>query len=757
MKPAASLDAVLATALRRVLAGAFVIATAASLAAAAWVAWPLPRELRTPQPVPSVTLLDRNGVPLRTTRSPDGARGGWLSIDQLDADVISAFIAAEDQRFFEHPGIDVRSLLRAVRDNVRHRRVVSGASTITMQTARLLRGTGRDGRGKLAQALWALRLEAHLDKNDILERYLNRVPLGHGTVGVPAAAALYFEASASELSIGQAALLAGFARSPARDNAIAAPERARARRQLVLDRMLRMGTVAPATAAAAAAEPVTVRAAQGHFLAPHFTTRVLARLGDHATGQYRTTLDLELQYALEAEVRHTVAVLADRAAAHAAVVVLDNRSGAVLAWVGSPDFSADSTGQVDMVVSRRQPGSALKPFLYGLAFDRGFTAASVLPDVPRSYATASGSYSPQNYDRRFRGPVRAREALASSYNVAAVELTERIGTGALLNTLHDAGFASLSRSADYYGLGLALGNGDVSLIELASAYRGLANGGVWRPHHVIAGTPVANSGERRFMSQTAAALVLDILSDPVARTPGFGAATPLDFPFRAAAKTGTSRHHTDNWAVATTARFTIAVWVGNFSGRPMQRVSGISGAGPLLQRAVFETARRFPPGSLVDPEQAGLTPLAVCMLSGMRATPACPSMIEWFAPGTEPQQPDTWQADGRTTLPTEYAEWSADRDVGSAAIAAPVHRVDTAAGTHRILSPLDGDVYERPAGVDARYVTIPLLATGAAQSVHWSVNGRHVARNRWPLEAGTHIIVAQWPTGARDSVRIRVH
>jgi penicillin-binding protein 1C len=206
-----------------------------------------------------------------------------------------------------------------------------------------------------------------------------------------------------------------------------------------------------------------------------------------------TTLDLDLQKAIEAEVRHTVTTLRERNVRHAAAVVLDNTSGAVLAWVGSPDFFADPAGQVDMVVSARQPGSALKPFLYGLAFDQGFTAATVLPDVPRTFATMSGPYQPQNYDRRFRGPVRAREALASSYNVPAVDLADRLGAAALLRTLHDAGFASLARGAEHYGLGLALGNGDVTLLELANAYRGIANGGVWRPYQWFRMSPCAQT------------------------------------------------------------------------------------------------------------------------------------------------------------------------------------------------------------------------------------------------------------------------
>ena len=565
---------------------------------AIWVAAPLPASLRDPGPVPGVTLQDRNGQVLRTTRSSEGSRGGWIPLAELDPKILQAFLAVEDHRFYAHHGVDVRGLARAVRDNVRAGHVVSGGSTLTMQLVRLLRGTPRTLPGKLGQMLWAWRLDAHLDKATILEQYLNRVPLGQGTAGVAAAAALYFDADAREVSLGQAALLAALAHAPSRDNPFVAPERARSRRALALSRMVDLGYATPDDAGRAAQEPLLAATRPAPFLAPHFTTRVLQWAEDSAAtpvGEWRTTLDLGLQTELEAETRHTVDVLKDRLVAHAAVVVLDNQHGDILAWVGSPDFFADTAGQVDMVVSPRQPGSALKPFLYGLAFDRGVTAATVLPDLPKTYQTTLGPYRPKNYDRRFHGPVRAREALSSSYNVPAVELADRIGVASLLRTLRAAGFATLTHGAEYYGLGLALGNGDVSLLELANAYRGLANGGDWRPIRwrvPSEARELVPSEAREFMSPRAAALVVDILSDPVARIPSFGVETPLDFPFRAAAKTGTSRHFTDNWAVATTANFTVAVWVGNFNGRPMQGVGGITGAGPLLHRAVLLTARR---------------------------------------------------------------------------------------------------------------------------------------------------------------------
>jgi penicillin-binding protein 1C len=775
-----------------VAAGIGGVAAAVVLGIGVWVSLPLPPELARPGVVPSLVIQDRHGLALRTTRAEDGSRGGWVPFSEVDPELIQAFVAAEDGRFFEHRGVDVRAVARALRDNLAAGRVVSGASTLTMQTARLLRPTPRSWHGKLAQALWALRLEAHLDKATILEQYLNRVPLGQGAVGVEAAARLYFGRSARDLSLGQAALLAGLARAPSRDNPLVDPARARERRDRVLDRMATLGFARPEDVARAREEPVGANAAPASFLAPHFTTQLLLRAeADVApTGTWRTTLDLALQEELEAEVRHTVARLAERGARHAAAVVLENHTGAILAWVGSPDFFADADGQVDMVVSRRQPGSTLKPFLYGLAFDRGYTAATVLPDVPRTYETTTGPYRPRNYDRRFRGPVRARVALASSLNVPAVELAHRLGVGAFLATLHDAGFESLDQSADHYGLGLALGNGDVTLLELANAYRGLANGGVWRPVRWLeavddAPVPAAAEEGRRFLSAGAAALVLDILSDPVARIPGFGVETPLDFPFPAAAKTGTSRHFTDNWAVAVTGGFTVAVWVGDFTGRPMRGVSGISGAGPLLYRAVLRVARRYPPGHLPAPEGVGATAVPVCLVSGLRAANGCPSTVEWFLPGTEPTRDDDWHRDGRVVLPAEYTEWLAmggeaavvvDDQVAADAAAAPdgvglpapggaAYAVaGRAAGgqtgarapsARRILSPADGDVYELPVGVDPRYATIPLLAAGQ-EPVRWFVDGVPHAGARWRLVPGAHTIRAEWASGARDSVRIVV-
>jgi penicillin-binding protein 1C len=251
------------------------------------------------------------------------------------------------------------------------------------------------------------------------------------------------------------------------------------------------------------------------------------------------------------------------------------------------------------------------------------------------------------------------------------------------------------------------------------------------------------------MSRQAATLVLDILSDPVARVPSFGVETPLDFPFKAAAKTGTSRHFTDNWAVATTGGFTVAVWVGNFSGRPMQGVGGITGAGPLLHRAALLVAERYPPGDLPTPAQVGATPVHVCRLSGLRAGPDCPPMTEWFIPGSEPVRDCDWHQGRRVVLPAEYAEWAhapPERPQGRAT-PAPL----------RILSPRDGDRYAFPIGVDPRFATIGLRATGGDGSVvRWFVDGREWREPRWRLVPGPHTIRAVTARGESDEVRIEV-
>ena len=337
--------------------------------------------------------------------------------------------------------------------------------------------------------------------------------------------------------------------------------------------------------------------------------------------------------------------------------------------------------------------------------------------------------------------------------------------------MHVAGFESLKHDAQFYGLGLALGNGDVTLIELANGYRALANGGMWRPWiWRLAGRGRVDG--RRVVSPMSSAIVLDILADASARIPGFGISTPFDFPFPVAVKTGTSRHFTDNWAVGTTRGFTVAVWAGNFNGQTMQGVSGVTGAGPLLHRAVMAASKRVQPGAFATPAEVGAVSVPVCRLSGLRATESCTQLSEWFAPGTAPARTDDWEQGGQVTLPAEYADWSRQGFVP----VAPGLRVAATRGTHvlahpeprdsamaghaaqfRIVSPLDGDRYAIPAGVETRYATIPLRTGGRrAARVRWTIDGRAYDSERWALVVGPHVVRATADNGEVAEARIVV-
>lgn len=618
--------------------------------AIAFIAWPVPEALLSRDELISVRITDRNGGLLRELRSRQDGRSVSLPGGEVPPLVRAAFLAAEDRRFESHPGVDPLAIGRALGQNLRAGRVVGGASTIPQQLARQLVPRKRTLVGKVGEALWALRLSAHLPKERILLEYLNRVPLGNSLYGVEAAAQFYFGRPAARLSAGQAALLAGMARSPARLDPFRHPERSVARMGQVLGGMVAVGLLDEEAARVARETSLDLVRAERAFAAPHLTAFLSSSLDEMGLGGaagIRTTLDPGLQADVEELVREEIAALEANRVGNAAVIVVDNHSGEVLAYVGSADFLDEGRGgQNDGVRSLRQPGSTLKPFSYGLALADGATAATVLSDIEVHLATPSGDYVPRNYDRRVHGPVRLRAALANSYNVPAVRVSEQQGPARLLEVLRRAGFHSLTEDASHYGVGLVLGNGDVSLWELAAAYRGLAQGGVARPIRAVRtasdveGRPILSPREEesvRFLPGDVVALLTDILADEAARAPAFGLDNALRFPFPVAAKTGTSRAYVDNWAAGFTRERTVAVWVGNFDGTPMKGVSGISGAGPLLRRVMIRAMAGLEPAALVD--RSAFERRSICPLSGQLAGSACAGAIEEiFLPGTEPHE-----------------------------------------------------------------------------------------------------------------------
>jgi len=708
---------------RRVALAALLLAGILGTTAAVFVCLPLPEDLLTRQGVVSLRFTDRTGGVLRELRSREDGRSVPLP-GPVPPQVRESFLAAEDKRFDSHPGIDPLAIARAVKQNLLAGRVVSGASTLPAQLARRLRPRERTLIGKTGEALWALRLCAHLPREQVLREYLDRVPLGNSVYGVEAAAQLYFGRPAASLSQGQAALLAGMARSPARYDPYRHPERARARMRQVLELSVRAGFIDAEEAELAAEVPLDLVPPEKAFRAPHLTValeRALPTLGLDGASQIQTTLDPALQRDVEAIVREVIGGLTDKRVGQGAAVVLDNATGEVLAYVGSVDFFDEVRGgQNDGVRSARQPGSALKPFAYGLALATGHTPATVLSDVETHLATPSGDYAPRNYDRRVHGPVRLRAALANSYNVPAVRLAEKLGPGRVLSLLRRAGFDSLDRDAGHYGVGIVLGNGDVTLRELARAYRGLALGGMLRPVTEIRsasdahGAPLPVPRERepvRFLPEDAVALLTDILSDEPSRAPAFGLENALRLPFPVVAKTGTSRAHIDNWTAGFTRERTVAVWVGNFEGNPMRGVSGITGAAPLFRRVMIRAMAGITPAPLVDRSRFERAP--VCTLSGERAGSACPSTFdEVFLPGTAPTKPcpmHRLNADGRRVLDVgaEFYAWARGEGLEAGPWSEPPSE-SAEPGRIRLLLPGEGDEYLLEPGIPLEDQTIPL-------------------------------------------------
>lgn len=669
-------------------------------------------------PVPSMApsshleLLDRQG---RRLRADDNLP---VPLERISPWLIQATLAAEDHRFYSHWGLDARATAASLYQNLRAGRVVAGGSTLTQQLIANLNGRPQGMAQKAWQSLQALRLERTLSKAALLESYLNRVPYGNNTFGVESAARYYFGRPAASLSLAQCAFLAAIPRGPDFYNPLSHLERTRQRQHWVLGRMQALGWIEADQVQQALSEAVRVSPHEDPLLAPHFCRQVERRC---PKGTVQTTLDGDLQREVEGIVRTQVEMLRERGLDGAAVVVLDNAGGEVRALVGSPDFRRN---QVDLSDSRRQPGSALKPFTYAMALENGLTAASLIPDLPVHYRTSTGDFAPTNYDGTFHGPVRLRTALASSYNVPAVRLAHRVGVAPLLQRMHQLGLHSLDQTAQHYGLSLTLGSGEVTLLELTRAYMALANGGFYREEVWWKGQQTARS-QRIFKPQTAF-LLSDILKDPAARAPAFGYDSVLTLPFDCAVKTGTSRDYSDNWTVGYTTRYTVGVWAGPIAGGGMQDVSGVAGAGPIFREVMLALHPSRPPLPFAAPR--GLNRQQVCSASGQTPGPYCQGTLSEWLPRPTKETCEMHRASG------------------------PSYGLAVEAGLP-IQFPQDGDTFVMDPRLDRRYQTLQLKASGGP--VNWRVDGRR-AGPEWPLQAGTHRIQALSAEGASQEIHITV-
>lgn len=640
-----------------------------------------------------VPLLDRHGTIVHELRTdPRERRLAWMPLTAVAPAVVEAVIAAEDRRFHAHGGVDVRALAAAGLGRLAGR--TRGASTITMQVAALVdpalarRGDRRTLRQKARQMRVALAIERGWSKDEILEAYLNGVAFRGELRGIAAAAAFLYGKAPHGLDAAEAVTLAALVQSP---NAPASIVERRAARVAEVGG-LGVDTAALAGATARLGEPG--RPIARATLAPHLARRLLA--GGRAP--VASTLDAATQRIAEDALDDALHDLADREVGDGAVLVADNATGDVLAWVGG---AARSQARfVDMARARRQPGSTLKPFLYGLAFEqRVLTPASLVEDTPLALAVAGGLYRPRDYDTRFRGLVSARTALASSLNVPAVRTLGLVGGDAFVALLGRLGFAAATESGDYYGPALALGGADVTLEELVAAYRALANGGLWAPLRV---TPSPeSSAPRRVLSAATAFQVTNVLADRESRSATFGLESALATRFFTAVKTGTSKDMRDNWCLGFSERYTVGVWVGNASGAPMHDVSGVAGAAPVWLEVMSWLHRATPSAAPVPP--AELVAATVEFPDGLE-----PARRDWFAHGTEP---------GARVL---------------------------AAGEPRIVAPVDGTIIALDPDIPDDRQRVPLEVAGETPDARWRVDDVDLGPARgltlWAPTSGTHVV-----------------
>ena len=784
--------------------------------------FPLPPGLALGPPS-GVLFVDREDRPIRRMLDGELRADEPATFEEFPAALIEATLAAEDSRFFSHNGIDFFGILRAVRDAAVHREFVSGASTVTQQTVKLYSPPRkRDFQTKFTEIFTARKLEMFADKKTILTAYLNNLPYGNQFTGARAAARGYFGKPLADLSIAESALLAALPNKPTRLNPFHNEQGARKRQFWILGRMKEEKLITEAQFATALVEPLNLRKGVAQtFQAPHFVELVAQQIpDDEREGTIQTTLDLDLQDFVESTVAAELVRLAHESGEsndlQAAVVVIENETGEVLALTGSRSFFGSKSGQINGAWNPRSAGSTLKPFTYLLALERGHTAATVLADTPIEYVTSTGVYQPVNFHRRFNGPVSLRHALANSLNVPAVKTLNTIGGPDLLHRLfcNDLHFTSLDEDAVEYGLGLTLGNAEVRLLELTNAYACLARLGEYKPYRMthpmsaiqsqggavsnrprsegspdpagsggwkppLPGTrsldqssqPMTQQGSvtdstllgtallnRSLFDPSAAWLIADILSDKNARAATFGLHSPLNLPFRVAAKTGTSTDFRDNWTLGYTPDFTVGVWVGCFNNRPLDQISGAMGAAPIFRRVMIQLHEDKEPRWYDTPASA--VRLTVDSLNGKKAGEGTKRRHEeWFIEGSLPEHPtdSDYDSSGKTTLPISYSNWwrSPANDLKDVAkLDSPA--VQSQLPQFRIISPLEGTVAFLDPDLPRDGSRFPLRIAGSGQEeIEWFSDGLEIetdGENCWlKLSPGDHEIVARDRKSGRES------
>lgn len=595
---------------------------------------PLPHSLDPGLPGERIRLTDRHGTLLSLTREEPFNTSDLAELDAIPLLLRQALVLAEDQRFFSHSGTDWLAVSHALFQNLRAGRSIRGASSITEQVIRILHPRPRTLRSRILESLEARLLEKKVSKAEILAFYLNQVPYPDRCRGVVQAARTLFDRDLATLGANEILTLAILPRAPQALHPENHPERLALRLQGLALRMKEAGLLEERAFRLATQVPA-VRRAELAVEAPFFVRFVRENLQDVSDSRsfllktgLKTSLDGPLQNRIQSLLDSRVSLLQQERVLNGAVLVIAHETGEIRAWAVAGNGDSRSGGRINAVLTPRQPGSTLKPFAYAMALEKGWTAASPIADTPISTAVGRGLHDYQNYSRNAYGLLPLRDALANSLNLAAVRTVRHVGIAPFLTTLRTCGLSSLNRNPDFYGDGLVLGNGEVSLKELTEAYSVLASDGVKRPLRFLANEKTVLREARIFEPDTTRLIAL-ILSDPEARRREFGPL--LSFPVQTAIKTGTSSDHRDTWALGFDHSHTVGIWMGNLDRSPTEGLAGASGPVPLL-RAIFAELNRQQPGHAL-PLPRHLVQQDICIRENREG--GCTGFrSEWLPPGT---------------------------------------------------------------------------------------------------------------------------
>lgn len=743
----------------------------------------------------SGSYTDRHGQVLRVYPDARGDFSVYVPLASHSEYLLDAVMVTEDRNFYSHPGFDPGSILRAAWQNTVNRRIVSGASTISQQLIRVIRPGPRNISTKISELFHAMRLEQSYSKKQILEFYLNAVSMFSNVRGIFLSARLLFGKSPDMLNLAESATLAAAIQAPGRLDPFSRKGNSRLlkRRNWILGEMLKYGKCTPTQYEHARSTAVPSIRGKKPFNAPHYCELITALSGP-PRGSKRTTINLDLQNFLVQTVNAHLPRLMKNGATQVGAIIADSKNLEILAMSGSVQYGPVAKGFNNATVARRSGGSILKPFLYALAIENGYYPSFVIPDTMQPFKTPQGEYLPYNANRQSYGPVTIRSALGNSLNISAIKMINLLGVKTFYSLLTELELLEMRPgAADFFGLGLAIGNPEIRMLDLIKAYGVLRNAGVLKSIKFFVDQP---QQIKSIISPQTSYLIFDILADHSARLLTFGNPGFFKSKHRVAIKTGTSTDYRDCWLLAVNTDFIIALWAGNFSGAPTRALSGATACGPIYKNIIDYLESYSSNSQIARPE--GLSQHLVCSISGQPPGPFCPlTGYDIFPDNCKmPETCNFHTAIGTEhELPADYASWISGRKkfldadpfklvhnlqvtdpfklIGldlpkpSPALATSVIKLEQSnSGSNfqdsiKIVSPHNGDRLIMSSSHD-NFALLRAIPSAPATEVIWLINGSEFIRTAppyetyWPMSPGTHRICAITENNAASEIEIFV-